>query len=66
MPATAFGLRVIEEVTAINYGDKGYVGFPSTDGSIVYATPMNSADGSPDDISVGATPSGMYFTVKGY
>ena len=66
MPATAFGLRVIEEVTPANYGDKCYPLVPNAAGTIIYAFSGAGAAVSASDVSVGATPSGMYFTVKGY
>lgn len=64
MPATAFGLRVIEEVTPAVYGTKVWFAYPSTDGTLIYLTTATNT--SPADLTVGATTGGMYFTVKGY
>ena len=66
MPATAFGLRVIEEVTPANYGDKVYPLVPSSSGATIYAFNGAGSGVSAGDVTVGATPLGMYFTVKGY
>jgi hypothetical protein len=66
MPASAFGLRVIEEVTSAVYGLKGYLMVPKSDGSVAFA--MDSAGGSsaPADVALPTTPNGLYFIVKGY
>ena len=66
MPASAFGLSVIEEVSSSNYGDKCYPAVPKTDSLVVYAYNGAGSGTSPGDITVGATPLGMFFTVKGY
>ena len=66
MPSSAFGLRIIEEVTAANYGEKCYPTAPSVDGTKVFAYNGSGSGVSAGDVTVGATPSGMYFTVKGY
>lgn len=66
MPATAFGLRVVEEVTPANYGDKVYNLIPNVAGTLIYAFNGSGSGVSAADVTVGATPSGMYFTVKGY
>ena len=64
MPATAFGLRLVEEVTPAVYGTKTYPTYPSTDGTLVYLS--TAFDTAPADLTVAATTGGMYFTVKGY
>lgn len=66
MPATAFGMRVVEEVTPINYGNKCYAAIPTADGTVVYAMDTVGSGGAATDIAAGATPLGMYLTVKGY
>lgn len=66
MPATAFNLRCIEEVSPVNYGEKGYLAVPSVDGTLMYIMDTAGAGAAAADITVGATPLGMYFTVKGY
>lgn len=64
IPASAFGLRVVEEVTPINYADKLYLALPNVAGDTVYL--YTAADAAAADLTVAATPSGGYFTVKGY
>ncbi len=65
MPATAFGLSVIEEVTSATYGTTGYMMAPASDGSKAYVYAINGA-GAPATVTVPTTPGGLYFTVKGY
>ena len=66
MPASAFGLRVIEEVTSAVYGLKGYYLVPKSDGSLVYAMDQTGASSAPADVALPATPNGLYFIAKGY
>lgn len=66
MPASAFGLRVIEEVTPAVYGLQGYHVAPKSDGSVAYAFDTVGALSAPADIALPTTPNGLYFTVKGY
>lgn len=65
MPAAAFGLSVIEEVTPATYGTTAYVMAPASDGSKAYLYAINGA-GAPTTVAVPTTPGGLYFTVKGY
>jgi len=66
MPASAFGLRVIEEVTPAVYGLKGYYVVPKSDGSLAYAMDKTGDDSAPADVALPTTPNGLYFIVKGY
>lgn len=68
MPATAFGLRVIEESSPMLYstGNAAYTTVPSTDGTIVYVMDSTGSGSAPADVTLAATPGGGYFTVKGY
>lgn len=68
MPATAFGMRVIEEVTAPYNANSGHAvgAAPAQDGSamFLYLALDNATD--PADVVMAATPAGLYFVVKGY
>lgn len=66
MPATAFGLSVVEEASLLYYGanSKYYPLAPNSDGSTVYA--YTSVGGTPADLTLATTTGGGYFTVKGY
>jgi len=66
MPASAFSLRVIEEVSPAVYGLKGFHVAPASDGSVAYAMDTVGAGSAPADIILPTTPNGLYFTVKGY
>jgi hypothetical protein len=69
IPATAFGLRVIEEVTsAYDATTGGLVAMaPSPDGANVHTfIAVDDATGPADIPTIGDTPLGLYFTVKGY
>lgn len=66
MPASAFGLRVIEEVTPAVYGLQGYLIAPKSDGSVAFVFDSTGATSAPADVALPATPNGLYFTVKGY
>jgi hypothetical protein len=66
MPAAAFALSTIEEVSPAVYGLKGFHLAPKTDGSVVYAFDTVGASSAPADIVLPTTPNGLYFTVKGY
>ena len=68
MPASAFGFSVVEEVTVGIYGtgNRAYPLVPAPDGSKVYAFAAVGASSSPGDVTLAATPGGLYFTVKGY
>jgi hypothetical protein len=68
MPATAFGLKVIEEVTTPYAATTGHAvsAAPADDGSAMFLyTALNNAT-DPADAVIPATPGGLYFTVKGY
>lgn len=64
MPASAFGLSVIEEATPGNYGNTFQPSVPASDGSVLHL--YAASQGSPADLTVGTTPGGLYITVKGY
>lgn len=66
MPASAFALSVVEEVSSATYGLKGFTLVPKSDGSLVYAMDSVGAASAPADITLPVTPDGLYFTVKGY
>ena len=66
MPAAAFALSVVEEVSPAVYGLKGFHLGPTGDGTLVYAFDSSGASSAPADIALPATPNGLYFTVKGY
>ncbi len=66
MPAAAFSLSVIEEVSPAVYGLVGFHVAPASDGSVAYAFDTVGAASAPADIALPTTPSGLYFTVKGY
>jgi hypothetical protein len=66
MPAAAFGLQVIEEATVCIYGTTAYALVPASDGSVVYAFASLGGASAAADVAIGASPNGMYFTVKGY
>ena len=66
MPASAFSLSVIEEVSPAVYGLVGFHLAPSSDGAYVYAFDTVGAASAPADIALPTTPDGLYFTVKGY
>jgi len=68
LPATAFGLTVVEEVTPLLYGanNEAYALVPSQDGTLVYVMDGVGAGSAPADVTLAATTSGGYFTVKGY
>ena len=68
MPATAFGLSVVEEATPLFYGanNEAYTLIPSADGSLVYTMDGVGSGSAPGDVTLAATTSGGYFTVKGY
>lgn len=66
--ATAFGLRVIEEITPLYNGTSAasIAAVPDNDGSEVYLyTALDNAT-APADVTMAATPGGHYFVVKGY
>jgi hypothetical protein len=64
IPASAFGLTVVEEVSPANYFDKVYLATPNSAGDTVYL--YAAVNASAADLTVGATPNGAYLTVKGY
>lgn len=68
MPASAFGLRKIEESTP-GYNVSTGAGIslvPNQTGSLLFAyTALNNVQ-TPADVSLSTTPNGLYFTVKGY
>ena len=66
MPASAFSLTVVEEVSPALYGLQGFHLAPKGDGSVVYAFDTVGAASAPADIALPTTPDGLYFTVKGY
>ena len=67
MPASAFGLSVVEEVTPVLYNDTDvWLATPSVDGTKVFLFATLAAAGAPTDVTAGATPEGLYFTIKGY
>src|SRR5512139_1954143 len=66
MPASAFALSVIEEVSPAVYGLQGFHVAPASDGTVAYAFDTVGAASAPADIVLPTTPSGLYFTVKGY
>ena len=66
MPASAFALSVVEEVSPAVYGLQGFHLAPASDGSVVYAFDTVGAASAPADIVLPTTPDGLYFTVKGY
>lgn len=66
MPATAFGLRVIEECSPMHYSNHAYTLVPSVDGTVAHIYATLGASSAPADVTVAATPNGGYFTVKGY
>lgn len=73
MPATAFGMSVIEETTSAYYKKGG-----ATNGSALIVAPTEDgatariwavADGATEPVAsqaLATTPNGLYFTVKGY
>ena len=73
MPASAFGMTVIEETTHAYYKKGG-----ATNGSALFVAPTDdgatariwaAADGSTEPVAsqaLAATPNGLYLTVKGY
>jgi hypothetical protein len=65
MLATAFGLQLIEEASAVRYGSYAYLALPASDGGSVLAYDTIGGASAPVDISVPATPNGMYFQLKG-
>ena len=64
MPATAFGLTVIEEVTVGTIGNVMYLAAPSTNGSLVYLYTATAI--APADVVIPNTTGGLYIMVKGY
>lgn len=66
MPASAFGLSVVEDASPALYGLQGFHLAPSGDGSVVYAFDGVGATSAPADIALPTTPDGLYFVVKGY
>jgi hypothetical protein len=66
MPASAFALDVIEEVSPAVYGLHGFHVAPASDGSKVFVFDTVGAASAPADIVLPTTPDGLYFTVKGY
>lgn len=64
MPAGAFGLSFVEEATSGVYGTAGQLLASASDGSVVYR--YAAVAGAPTDETFPTTPSGLYFTVKGY
>jgi hypothetical protein len=66
MPASAFGLRVIEEATTAVYAGHAFISAPDPTGTPVYIFSFIGGSGTPADVDIGTTPDGMYLTVKGY
>lgn len=66
MPASAFGLRVVEEVTPGLYSGHAYIAVPDTTGTPVYLFASAGGASAAADVDVDNTPLGLYFTVKGY
>lgn len=68
MPATAFGLTVIEQVTPLYNGTSAaaIAAVPDDDGSEVYLYTALDNSQAPGDITMAATPGGHYFVIKGY
>lgn len=68
IPATAFGMKVIEEVS-IPYNantTRAVAATPNADGSLVYLFAAVDNNTAPADVTASASPVGLYFTVKGY
>ena len=66
MPASAFGLTVVEEVTPGLYDSHAFVAVPVVDGSEVRLFATVGGASAPADLTAGDTPNGLYFTIKGY
>ena len=66
MPASAFGLSVVEDVSPASYGLQGFHLAPNGSGSVIYAFDGAGATSAPADIALPTTPDGLYFVVKGY
>jgi len=68
IPASAFGLSVIEEVTTPYNADtkRAVCAVPNEDGSLIYMFTAVDNSSAPADVALAATPSGLYFVVKGY
>jgi hypothetical protein len=66
MPASAFGLQVIEEATPGIYGGHAYVAAPISAGTRLNLFDSTGASSAVGDVALDTTPSGMYITVKGY
>ena len=66
--ATAFGMRVIEEVSPGYNGTTGRAvgAAPIADGSSVYLYTALDNSTAAADVTMAATPGGHYFVVKGY
>ena len=68
IPASAFGMRVIEEITAPYNANSGHAvgAAPAADGSVAYLYTALDNSTDPADVAASATPFGLYFVVKGY
>jgi len=68
IPASAFGMRVVEETTAAYNADTTHAvaTVPSASGGAVYLYTALDNNTDPADAVIANTPTGLYFTVKGY